>query len=654
MMRTFVRLAALLAFIVAALPALVAPAFAAEEILSFDSGVKVEKNGDLIVTETIRVHVESDQIRRGIYRDFPTTHENPEGGISRNSFELLSVRRDGQSESYRTESGGNFVRVYFGRADFFLPHGVHTYELIYRSDRQIRFFRDHDEVYWNATGTEWVFPILEATAEIRLPEGALAMDAKAYTGGYGSTSENARYDYTERGNVVRFETTRPLGPRQGLSVVVAFPKGFIAEPSFQQKLAWFFRDHKGAILAFVGLVVVFGYYIIGWLRVGRDPPRDIVVPRWDLPQGVSPALTHYIYNRGLKKQGFTAISAAALNLAVKGYIVLEDIGKTVSLRRTDKKLGAERLPTGESILYTRLSPQRTPFKIDKANGTMVASLGNAFRSGMAKEHRASFYQHNGGWIAGGIALSAIFILAILFVGGINGETVGAIIPIVFFGIILTVMTVTVSKRASSGLGGKLRFVFMGFFIVVMLINSGALAVAGLWGIFDDPLLIGSFVSLVLVNILFFFLMGAPTPLGQKRMAEIEGLKRYLTVAEKDRMNMAGAPQMSPSHYETLLPYAVALGVEEQWSKAFQAWLVTAAAAGVAAAATYHGPSWYRGRDPFDTGTIGNRMGGLANSMADSFTASLPRPKSSSSGFSSGGGGGGFSGGGGGGGGGGGW
>jgi uncharacterized membrane protein len=113
------------------------------------------------------------------------------------------------------------------------------------------------------------------------------------------------------------------------------------------------------------------------------------------------------------------------------------------------------------------------------------------------------------------------------------------------------------------------------------------------------------------------------------------------------MNMRGAPEMSPQHFETLLPYAVALGVEKPWSKTFDAWLATALAAGTVA---YAGPSWYHGAD-FSPAKIGTSLGNMTGSLSSSFTASLPTPKSSSSGFSSGGG---FSGGGGGGGGGGGW
>ncbi len=94
---------------------------------------------------------------------------------------------------------------------------------------------------------------------------------------------------------------------------------------------------------------------------------------------------------------------------------------------------------------------------------------------------------------------------------------------------------------------------------------------------DELPLLFAIGGIVLVNVLFFFLMGAPTPLGTRMMDGIDGLRQYMTLAEKDRMNMQGAPEMSPRHFETLLPYAVALGVEKPWTQTFDRWLLAAAA-----------------------------------------------------------------------------
>ena len=53
------------------LAAAAVPARADERILSWHSHIVVEKSGDLVVTETIRVRAEGDRIKRGIYRDIP-------------------------------------------------------------------------------------------------------------------------------------------------------------------------------------------------------------------------------------------------------------------------------------------------------------------------------------------------------------------------------------------------------------------------------------------------------------------------------------------------------------------------------------------------------------------------------------------------------
>lgn len=292
--------------------------------------------------------------------------------------------------------------------------------------------------------------------------------------------------------------------------------------------------------------------------------------------------------------------------------------------------------------------------IDRANGKKVEAAGSAFRSSMEREHRGKYYRANTAYIVGGVLLSVLALAALFIFGDLNEESIPLVIVPVFIAFFVSIFAVSFGKsfRRGSSLARRIMsIVVLAFFaFVFLMIFSGVLAaiVFSATGADDLPLLI-AVGGIVLVNVLFFFLMGAPTPLGTRMMDGIDGLRQYMTLAEKDRMNLQGAPEMSPRHFETLLPYAVALGVEKPWTETFDRWLL-AASAGAAAAAAYQ-PSWYHG-DSFGPGSFGDRIGGFAGSMADTMTSSLPPPpKSSSSGFSSGGG---FSGGGGGGGGGGGW
>ena len=98
-------------------------AHAREQILSFHSDIEVLADSSMQVTETIRVVAEGDQIRRGIYRDFPTDYRDRLNNRIQLGFEVDKVTRDRQNERFHTEKYANGVRVYVGSADKFLPPG---------------------------------------------------------------------------------------------------------------------------------------------------------------------------------------------------------------------------------------------------------------------------------------------------------------------------------------------------------------------------------------------------------------------------------------------------------------------------------------------------------------------------------------------------
>ncbi len=626
----------------------------ADEIFTaYHSDITLAKSGTLTVTETIAATVEGNRIKRGIYRDFPLTFTDAGGRTVKVDFKLISVTRDGRDEPHRTESITGGIRIYTGEADVLLTPGEHTFELTYETGRQIRFFADHDELYWNVTGTEWAFPIEEASATVKLPDGVKAQALNVFTGRFGATDKNARA--LEDGDRLDFRTTRRLEAGEGLTIAVKMPKGSIDPPSAAQENLWWFHDNLAPLLAIACLVIVGLYYSRMWWKVGRDPARGVMVPRWDAPDGISPALVNYIDNRGFSGQGWTALSAAALELAVGGYVVLEDLKTALVLRSTEKNPPAG-LPAGEMSLIKAIQAAGGLLRIDKANGEAVRKVGADFRSAMEKEHRNKYYRANTAQVVGGIVLSVLFLLAILVSGSLDEVTIPVVIVPVIAAVVVTVFAIVIGRlfvrngSLFSRIVAVVMAAFFGFTLVSAVLGILVAVVAIALEAHQVPLLI-AVGGIVLVNLLFFYLMGAPTPLGSKMMDGIDGLRQYLTLAEKDRMNMidstgAGAPEMSPQHFERLLPYAVALGVEKPWSQTFDRWLLAASAG----AAAYH-PGWYSG-DGFTAGGFGDRMGDFAGSMADTMSSSLPAPpSSSSSGFS---GGGGSSGGGGGGGGGGGW
>ena len=203
-----------------------APATGAERILSFISDVKVLTNSDLFVTETIRIQAEGDAFKHGLLRDFPTTYTRRNGTRVRVGFDVQSVTRDGVREAFTTERKGNGVEVRIGDPDLMLSFGPHEYVIRYLTTRQIGFFPDFDELYWNATGNGWAFAIDQAEARITLPASAAFLNSAFYTGPQGADGKDATV-IAQRPGYIAFRTTQPVPPHNGLTVAASWPKGVV-------------------------------------------------------------------------------------------------------------------------------------------------------------------------------------------------------------------------------------------------------------------------------------------------------------------------------------------------------------------------------------------------------------------------------------------
>ncbi|NOQ80417.1 MAG: DUF2207 domain-containing protein, partial [Gammaproteobacteria bacterium] len=194
---------------------------AKELIKNYESVITIDSDSSLSITETITVNAEGNKIKRGIYRDFPTKYKDIYGNHYQVDFNLLSVMRNGKAEKYHTESITNGIRIYIGNKKHFLKHGEHTFTLQYYTNRQLGFFEQFDELYWNITGNGWAFPILRASATIQLPDGVSVnqIETNGYTGEKGDKGGNFDISMLDD-NRVLFETIEPLPLHHGLSIVV--------------------------------------------------------------------------------------------------------------------------------------------------------------------------------------------------------------------------------------------------------------------------------------------------------------------------------------------------------------------------------------------------------------------------------------------------
>ncbi|MFZ5451015.1 MAG: DUF2207 domain-containing protein [Thermodesulfobacteriota bacterium] len=617
------------------------PTSGQERILRFQSLIEVHPDASLTVTENLKVQTMGWRIKRGIVRDFPTTYRDKEGRTVKVGFEVLEVLKDGKKEPYHLSSALNGVKIYIGQKDVRLPPGVYTYTIKYRTDRQLGFFKDYDELYWNVTGNAWAFPIDRAQAVIELPPGAKILQSSAYTGRMGARGRD--YDVRESGpRKIIFNTTKELDPGSGLTVAVAWPKGVVRPPSDADKVGYFLRDYLNLVVGGAGLLMVLGFYLVSWSRVGQDPEAGTIIPLFAPPPGFSPGAV-----RNLMRMGFDdrTVAAALVDMAVKGYLTIENIGKEYTLHKRGR--GFKTLSRGEQNLGSKLFSAGDTLEMKNKNHSLIQDARDALKNTLKRELEKAYFVVNSNYLVSGIILSVLtlgaVILASLNQSG-SASTIFWLFVWIGAGAALALWSLnkwgSVAETATSVLK-KIGALGLGLFAVSYFIVK--IFTATFMSPMFPLIVIGLALILVGMNLLFYRLLKSPTLTGRKVMDQIEGFKLYLSVAEKERLNLLNPPERTPELFEKYLPYALALDVENEWSEQFATVLAQAGADGQG-----YTPTWYYGGSYHDVGSsrfVSNLGGAFAGAISSSATAP---------GSSSGSGGGGFSGGGGGGGGGGGW
>jgi uncharacterized membrane protein YgcG len=634
--------------LIAALAALLAlllpqPAAAEERILRYYSDIAVQKDGDLLVTEAITVRAEGNQIRRGIYRDFPTRYRGRHGESIHVAFDLIDVARDGQPDTARTEARANGVRIYIGKEDVFLDPGEYRYTIRYRTSRQLGRFKDFDELYWNVTGNGWAFPIDEAEARITLPSPVRFGQRAAYTGIQGATGQQSRVVSVRPGEI-SFLTTMPLAPSEGMTIAVSWPKGVIDEPDASTRLAWLLADWAAPLTALAGLGAVLAYLLYAWHRVGRDPRPGTVVPLFSPPDDLSPAAMRYIIEQKLDNRAF---AASLVDAAVKGHVRLveEDGGWFSSNKRRIERFvygdTQQLAPAEQTSLDTLVSPNET-LLMDQKNHATFSSAKKALSDRFAETYEGKLFLRNYGWIGAAVVLlvGTLWLVAAIVVLSEGASTR----PLVLFSGAGMVFAALVFHAAPNDKGTGRCLLHL----IAVIVGGAAVVIA--FPVIPDALNTGNWVPLAipLIGLPFvissFWWMSAPTREGRAVLDRIAGFKQYLSITERERLDRMQAPEDNLQLFERYLPYAIALGVENRWADRYTGLL--------AAAATAPGASqtlgWYSG-----SSSPWNDTGGFVDSIGSSLTSTISSA-STAPGSSSGSGGGGSSGGGGGGGGGGGW
>jgi len=488
-----------------------APASADEGwiIQRFASDITIQKDASLHIIEAIDVDFGAQE-KHGIFRNIPVRYRWDDTNLRVYRLEVRSVTdAAGKPVRYETsdEEADKVIRI--GDPDRTVS-GPQTYRITYDVFGAMNAFGDHDEVFWNVNGGRWDVRAQAVTATVRVAGGLRR--ATCFQGRTGS-QETCRSSTTA--TTADFAATRAFLPNEQLTIVTAVAKGTVEEPTpiieRDRSNPRNFFDTQPVFVGLTWLTLLggLGWLSWRWFTLGRDKRRrHTIVPEYEPPDRIRPAQAGLLMDESADTKDVTA---TIVDLAVRGYLVIEELPRTGLFAKKDWNLAkTAKAPRGlvdfESTVYKGLFPRRTEVKISALREHFVSTLKKA-------ENELYAESKTRGWFARRPDQTRILYL--------------------FLAILLIVVGVVIIFVLGALIGAG----FVG--LAVLLVGIAALPVARI--------------------------MPAKTAAGAELHRRTLGFERYMNVAEKERAKFAERENI----FSEYLPYAIVFGCVERWARAFK-------------------------------------------------------------------------------------
>ena len=587
------------------------------DITKYDVEIVVDEHNKYSIKENIDTYFNVS--KHGIVRRIPLYNNiiRQDGTRERNRVLISNVHVNEEFASSRENN--NYV-LKIGSADKTLT-GKHSYSISYDYDIGLDKNNKYDELYFNIIGTEWDTNISNVTFKITMPKEFDASKLGFSYGEYGeSNTDNISYDVD--GNVITgsFEGTLLAG--EGLNVRMVLPEGYFIRKSVGSSLleCWYY------IIPILGVLIS---YLI-WKKYGKD---DQVV---DVVSFYPPENMNSLDVAFAKKGSVNSNDAVSLlvYLASKGYIKIVEDKKSKS-RFTIQKVKEYDGNNKEEELFFRGLFKKVWDSIssDELNESFYLTINSILTKKNSTANRKEIFNNkssNKRYILFLFMLITSSLSTIIPALGYKlSDVIFSIIICNLIGIVALIIVAIIydNNCTKKGLNSALGFAF--FFVLALAVAN--FTIIGFEYIYYDIVyLIGFILCMVCTYLIYFFylIVTKRTEYGNKVLGEVNGFKKFLETAEKDKLE--SLVHDDPSYFYNILPYAYVLGVSDAWIKQFE---------GIAIAP----PDWYESADAFDYYRFNRSLNRTIHS-ASRVMNSVPQ---SSGGSSSGGGfsGGGFSGGG---------
>lgn len=487
-----------------------APRAAARElkIQNFESTVIVNPDGTLDVSETISANFTGEW--HGIYRTIPIEYSNGQG-LNYTLFLTNVIATDEDGSRLKLEISRQGPNEQF---KIYIPDAINTSRKVvlhYHVLDGLRFFPDHDELYWNVTGSSWDVPLQAASAEIDLPNGATGIRTLAYTGAYGSNSQDANIEVNATSISIR--SRHALRFHEGLTAVIGWDKGLVREPTTLDWILLYLRSNGILILPLLAFAIMF--YL--WWTKGRDPRRQPISVQYEPPDKLTPGEVGTLVDNSAAMRDITA---TIVDLAVKGYLLIEQVEQSQMLGLLHHK---------EYIFHLKKPPAEwataRPHELEMLNALFESGGRDTVKLSELQNH---FYVH--------LPRIRDCIFDALVTDGYYLHRPDTV-------------------RASYIVGGVVVGIVLAVLGAMWANNHGVAPLSA----------IAAGIASAIIICAFGWFMPARTETGARALEKVLGFEDFLGRVEGDRIDRI---VKTPELFEKFLPYAMALQVEKKWVQAF--------------------------------------------------------------------------------------
>ena len=421
-------------------------------IKDFQSTITVNTDSSLLVEEKIIADCGDLPDKHGIFRVVPLETKTKKGTV-KTPVELISIADFDDRPIKYSETKDNFnhtVAWKIGDADKNVT-GENYYKIIYSVKNAVRAGNaDFDELYWNLLGNFWDLEIENFRADIIFPEGISQnnTDIYLYAGQLGAEDNRlTKREWVDSG-ALRITSMSTLSPRQGVTVSATFPKGIIApyQPGFFE----LYGDYLWFLIPILTFIICFAV----WNKYGKDPRVDkTVIPEFEIPENLTPMQMGLLFKNG--SFGDSLISATIIDLAVKKYIIIEEIPKQGIFGQQDFRLkriegsGYPSLNETEELLLKKLFGPSQEVLLSKLKNEFHKELPEIKKTAINNLKQKEFI-HPSGLTFKGIFLALAVILIFAAFAGAGTENLFATIAFGISAAVALIFGLSMPKRTRKG------------------------------------------------------------------------------------------------------------------------------------------------------------------------------------------------------------